>query len=246
MNATDLEFWNRAMKIAEDCIYKARKKNKFMKNEILAICFSFRIINSSRSIEKLLELGFVHDSKSILRTMVDALIQFGASLKHPDFMDEYHMEGLDRKDRIFKKMTRSGNWNHDNFSPEQLDAQRIITEELDRKKGVNIEKLAKVLDLHFEYYHLHNSCSSEVHHLPFTMAEYIIISEDKKAVEFIESPAQEDTQLVLCAAYGCVLKLAAFLNDHFELEMEKSIELLSSEAKDWFDKDEAQLDSAKK
>lgn len=234
----DLEYWGRAMKLAAKIIGKARSDRKFEKHEILALCLASRIQNSSSAVKLLVEQHLIHDAKAVLRTLAEALILLAGALNKEDFMDLYYGQELERKKRITNKMVRGGVWNQAEFTQERIEAIKKTNEDLKRYKAINLGDLADESGLKLEYYYIHNACSGEVHHLPHTMEKYIQVDQRGKTVHFIAYPELEDSQLLICEAYSCTLKMAKYVNDHFKIGMESSIEALSTEGRSWFDKGE--------
>jgi hypothetical protein len=237
MRSNGLEYLNQAEVLAREAIQEVRGKRSFQPNEILAVCFAFRILNSSSGIKLLVEGGLVHDAKSILRTMAEAVILLAGSLQTKGFMNLFNGEDLDRRSRLFKKMKRSG-LTDDRTTPEDEEKYQQISQKLKQSKKIDLEKIAQELDLKYEFYRLHSACSSEVHHLPQTMDEYVRINVGSRTLYgFVDKPALEDSQLVVWSAFDCVLKVAHFFERSFKLGLQGKIDGLMERANVGFESD---------
>src|SRR5690606_10373639 len=138
----------------------------------------------------------------------EALIWQAASLKRSDFFEMYHAEELHRKKLIFTKMRSSQIWGNERASQEDVES---VKKELKRFNKVELQQLAKDLELHSEYFYLHNCFSSEVHHLPHTMGEYLVLNDQGFPSSFVAKPSTNDSSVVIIAAFECVLSMVSRL-----------------------------------
>ena len=196
-------------------------------NENLAFAFALKIRNSCNSINHLLNNSLVHDSKSILRTIAEACVYFIASISDEEFMKQFHLEELDRKRRVLKKLLEVRKIEKNENIGNLLKHKKIVQNEINSSKKKFKKETLKELSIKYNmydlYYYLDNVCSSQIHSLPCCMDKYIKKSEEDQTISFYKLPELKDTKLVYKEGLNCYCLVLSKLNESFSLSHNKRI-----------------------
>jgi hypothetical protein len=174
---------------------------------------------------KLLDDGFVHDARTLLRTIAEATVYFHEAMANKDFKEAYRVEDVDRVRRLNNRRIELETITKGTVSQEtQNEAEAAQKQWRQLREGkLDLGTLAKNHNCINEYFVFHALNHPFVHSLPNAISKYFTYDKDANKVEWIQMPGEKDIADVMAACAFCLLKVASSINRDMALGHDESI-----------------------
>lgn len=213
------KYYNDVVKLASDAISDAMTQKKSTKNLLISICLALKIRNSCSAIAHLLDLGFVHDSRVLLRSCADAIIVLHEAISNNDIWEHMQADEYERVKVLSKKQNEYQLALNRTPSPEMLKHFDEISAKYSelKKKQLNIKDLAVKHNCLSEYYFFAATANGYVHNTPNVLSKYLKYNKEGKFVEgFIQQPNIEDQYLLADIAITILFKVTLLFSNIFD------------------------------
>jgi hypothetical protein len=212
------KYYNYSVKLASEAISDAMQK-RIDKNILISICLALKIRNSCSSIVHLLDLGFVHDSRIILRSCAEALIILHEAIQNKNVWDNIQADEYERvKVLLNKQIEYQLVLNKSPYSEMCKTLEKVKSKYTElKKKQFDIKELAAKHNCLSEYYFYAATANGYVHNTPNVLSKYFKYNREEDVVEeFINLPNCEDQYIIADIAISMLYKVTLLFSQFYD------------------------------